>query len=380
MQNQIPDNWQLKKLTQLGELNRGRSRHRPRDARILYGGPYPFIQTGDVKASGGRITSYSQTYSENGLKQSRMWPVNTICITIAANIADLGKLTFPACFPDSVIGFLADEEKSDPDFILYSLQYLKRNIQSYAIGSAQDNINLGTFENVLVPTPPLSIQKKISRILAALDEKIEVNNKISKTLEEMAQTFFKKWFSSNEGTKYSLLDIANYINGGAFGKITNRMKKGLPLIKIADLNRGVSDNTEWIDKKVDDKYYIQNGDLLFSWSGTVDLYIWDKDKAILNQHIFNVVPTSDFSKGFIYFLLKSKLKFFQQQAGAKATTMGHIKKEHLKEQNIFISDNKNINIFDVTYRTMISLKLENQKLTALRDLLLPKLMKGEITI
>src|ERR1035438_8892162 len=100
--------WQLKKLIELGELSRGRSRHRPRHAPHLYGGPYPFIQTGDVKASGGRISSYQQTYSEAGLAQSRMWPAGTLCITIAANIAETGILAFPACFPDSIVGFVAD--------------------------------------------------------------------------------------------------------------------------------------------------------------------------------------------------------------------------------------------------------------------------------
>ena len=101
----VPSGWHLVKLSDLGEVNRGRSRHRPRDAAHLYGGSYPFIQTGDVKASGGRIVSYTQTYSEEGLAQSRLWPENTMCITIAANIAETGILTFPACFPDSVIGF-----------------------------------------------------------------------------------------------------------------------------------------------------------------------------------------------------------------------------------------------------------------------------------
>jgi len=109
--------WQLVKLSDLGEVNRGRSRHRPRYAEHLYGGPYPFIQTGDIRESGGRITSYKQTYSEAGLAQSRMWPAGTMCITIAANIAETAILTFPACFPDSVVGFIADESKCDVRFV-----------------------------------------------------------------------------------------------------------------------------------------------------------------------------------------------------------------------------------------------------------------------
>src|SRR5258708_839279 len=105
----LPAGWELKKLSDLGEVSRGRSRHRPRYDPILYGGRYPFIQTSDVKASAGRITKYQQTYNDVGLAQSRLWPAGSMLITIAANIAETGILTFDACFPDSIVGFVADE-------------------------------------------------------------------------------------------------------------------------------------------------------------------------------------------------------------------------------------------------------------------------------
>ena len=104
-------------------MNRGRSRHRPRYAEHLYGGPYPFIQTGDIKASGGRMDMSRQTYSEVGLAQSRTWPAGTMCITIAANIAETGILAFQACFPDSIVGFVADELKCYLRFIEYTFRY-----------------------------------------------------------------------------------------------------------------------------------------------------------------------------------------------------------------------------------------------------------------
>ena len=117
----MASSWREVRLSDLGEVARGRSRHRPRYAEHLYGGEYPFIQTGDVKASGGIIDSHQQTYSEAGLAQSRLWPAGTMCITIAANIAETGILKYPACFPDSVIGFIADPEKADVYFIEYLL-------------------------------------------------------------------------------------------------------------------------------------------------------------------------------------------------------------------------------------------------------------------
>ncbi|WP_407345141.1 restriction endonuclease subunit S [Dickeya ananatis] len=174
-----PEKWELVRLSSLGEVNRGRSRHRPRDAAHLYGGPYPFIQTGDVKASNGRITSYTQTYSEAGLQQSRLWPAGTMCITIAANIAETGILEFPACFPDSVIGFIPNLEKCDVYFVEYMFRLMRGGIQAQATGSVQDNINLQTLERIEFPLPSLEEQKNIARVLCRLDDKIDLNRRIN---------------------------------------------------------------------------------------------------------------------------------------------------------------------------------------------------------
>ena len=190
----IPEEWNLKKLTDIGELARGKSKHRPRDAKHLYGGPYPFIQTGDIKNSNHRIYNHSQTYSEAGLAQSRLWDIGTICITIAANIAETGILTFPACFPDSVIGFVANQDECLVDFVEYLLQHYKQSVRSHIVGSVQDNINLGTFENLRFAIPPLKEQKVITEILSSLDEKIELNRRMNKTLEEIGKALFKRWF------------------------------------------------------------------------------------------------------------------------------------------------------------------------------------------
>ena len=195
-QRQIPDDWLDVRLTDLGEVNRGRSRHRPRGANHLYGGPYPFIQTGDIKASGGQITSHSQTYSEAGLAQSRLWPANTMVITIAANIAETAILTYPACFPDSVIGFVADESQCDVRFVEYLFRQLKGNIQheNVGTGSVQDNINLQTIDQLRLLVPSLRDQRAIAHVLGTLDDKIELNRRMNETLEEMARALFKSWF------------------------------------------------------------------------------------------------------------------------------------------------------------------------------------------
>lgn len=182
------------RLGDLGEVNRGRSRYRPRYAEHLYGGSYPFIQTGDIKDSGGRITKYQQTYSEAGLAQSRLWPAGTMCITIAANIAETGILTFPACFPDSVVGFIPHQAKCNVHFVEFMFRHHKQRIQHEATGSVQDNINLAALDQLRFPVPSLPEQDAIAHILGTLDDKIELNRRMNETLEAMARAVFKSWF------------------------------------------------------------------------------------------------------------------------------------------------------------------------------------------
>ena len=175
--------WRIQKISSLGEFERGKSKHRPRDAAHLYGGSYPFIQTGDVTNSDGRITSFRQTYSEAGLAQSRLWPAGTLAITIAANIAETAILTFPACFPDSVVGFTADPKKADVRFIEYLFQAVRKQVKSHAYGSAQENINLEVLRKLEFPIPPLSVQTEIADYLSVLDDRITLLRETNATLE-----------------------------------------------------------------------------------------------------------------------------------------------------------------------------------------------------
>jgi type I restriction enzyme, S subunit len=155
--------WAPTKLALIGELGRGKSKHRPRNDPHLYGGPYPFLQTGDVARSGGAITKHEQTYSEFGLAQSRLWPRDTLCITIAANIADTAILTYPACFPDSVVGFIADQAKCSPWFIKWSIDVRRDDLESFAPATAQKNINLAVLNDIEVPLPTPAEQIEIVR-------------------------------------------------------------------------------------------------------------------------------------------------------------------------------------------------------------------------
>jgi type I restriction enzyme S subunit len=164
----IPQSWAWAFLPELGELNRGKSRHRPRNDPRLYGGAYPFIQTGDVARSGGRISTHGQTYNDAGLAQSRLWPAGTVCITIAANIADSGILAYPACFPDSVVGFAADPEIAVGEYVEFFVRTARQDLAQFAPATAQANINLEILREVAVPFPPLPEQREIVHRVDAL--------------------------------------------------------------------------------------------------------------------------------------------------------------------------------------------------------------------
>jgi len=168
--------WRWARLPNLGELARGKSKHRPRSDPKLYGGPYPFIQTGDVRASMGRIRSYSQTYSQLGLAQSRLWPKGTLCITIAANIAETGILEIEACFPDSVVGFCVEGNPVLAKYVEFYLRSIKDRLDRLAPATAQKNINLAILEKVEIPVPP---EKILRRLVATIESSLSIAEQVS---------------------------------------------------------------------------------------------------------------------------------------------------------------------------------------------------------
>ena len=181
------------------EFGRGKSKHRPRNAKFLYGGDYPFIQTGNIRNANHFITKFTQTYSEEGLKQSKLWPKGTVCITIAANIAETGIMTFEGCFPDSVIGMIPDPLKTTSEYVEYVLQLFRSELQKKGKGSAQDNINVGTFKEQTFPFAKLDQQKAIVKKLDALNvEKLRLSAIYQRKLEalnELKQSLLQKAFS-----------------------------------------------------------------------------------------------------------------------------------------------------------------------------------------
>lgn len=185
--------WKQVKLMDLGLLARGISKHRPRNAVELLGGPYPLVQTGEVANADTYITSYLSTYSELGLKQSKMWPKGTLCITIAANIAQTSILTFDACFPDSVVGFIAGE-RVETVFVHYWFSFLQSSLEALATQVAQKNLNLKTLSNVEVIVPPIQLQSEFVNFTKQVDKsKFEVQKSLEKT-QQLYDSLMQKYF------------------------------------------------------------------------------------------------------------------------------------------------------------------------------------------
>ncbi|TXI27841.1 MAG: hypothetical protein E6Q60_08660 [Nitrosomonas oligotropha] len=196
---ELPEGWVYSYLADLGDLGRGKSKHRPRNDPRLFGGIYPFIQTGEVKSANRIIRQYSQTYSDFGLQQSKLWPTGTLCITIAANIAETAFLGFDSCFPDSVVGFSAFKKTIIPEYVDFFIQAARMRIEAYAPATAQKNINLETLENLVVPYCCLEEQRQI---LDILEERFSVIDQLSQTIttalqqaEALRQSILKKAFS-----------------------------------------------------------------------------------------------------------------------------------------------------------------------------------------
>jgi type I restriction enzyme S subunit len=186
--------WGPAKLDELGLVGRGRSRHRPRNAVFLYGGRYPFFQTGDIKAANLYLTEFTQTYSEEGLAQSKLWKPGTLCITIAANIGETAILGIEGCFPDSVVGFIANPQKADVRFIKYYIDTIKLQMQSVSRGTTQDNLSLDKLLTFDLRVPPRPVQRRIAGILSAYDESMENSQRRIRILEAMARALYREWF------------------------------------------------------------------------------------------------------------------------------------------------------------------------------------------
>lgn len=289
-----------------------------------------------------------------------------------------------------LIKFSIDEKKVNPKYIKYfcqSKQY-KDWINSFNTGSTRGNINAQTLGKMPIPLIERKTQDALVSIISSIDEKIKKNNAINNNLEQQALAIFANEFLSidtiPEGWKQaSLIDIADYLNGLAMQKYRPTADEiGIPVLKIKELRQGCcDDNSELCSPSIKSDYIIHDGDVIFSWSGSLLVDLWCGGICGLNQHLFKVT-SSKYDKWFYYAWTKHHLDRFVAVAADKATTMGHIKRDELAKAEVLIPNETDYNrigaLLQPIYKMIISNRIENKKLAATRDTLLPKLMNGEI--
>ncbi|MBQ6832190.1 MAG: restriction endonuclease subunit S [Oscillospiraceae bacterium] len=392
--------WEYKTLDQLGEVSRGRSKHRPRNDPSLFGGDYPFIQTADVKNANFYITEYDTTYNEKGLAQSKLWHPGTLCITIAANIADTGILAIDACFPDSVMGFLPYEGVADVRFVKYCFDILQQNCKKISQGAAQDNLSWEKLSTILFPAPPIEVQKKIADMLSIYDDLIENNQKQIKLLEEAAQRLYKEWFVDLRFPSHETTPITDGIPEGwiasTVGSICNLKKDAVlaskisadtPYIGLEHMPRVDFCLSNWgtAEDATSNKFRYAENDIIFGKirpyfhkvgftlnSGVVST---DSFVMVAKQGLWGLLLMTVFDKAFVEYTYQTC------KEGAK---MPRADWNQMEKYPVLIPDEGVRQRFEDTIWTITrrikALALQNHALAEARDRLLPKLMNGEIEV
>ena len=379
--------WMPRTLDELGYVSRGRSRHRPRDAAHLYGGPYPFIQTGDIKHANLYVTDYSQTYTEAGLAQSRIWKAGALCITIAANIADTAILGIDACFPDSVIGFIPDDEKADVRFIKYLFDAtVQKRLKQFTQGAAQDNLSQSKLLSLKLSVPEVTEQRRIASILSAYDDLIENNRRRIQLLEQAAQLLYKEWFVHLRFPGHERVKIKDSVPAGwekkSLGDLVG-VTKGRNITK----NSAKDGSVPVVAGGLSPAYYHDTANavgpvITVSASGAnagyVNLYyedIWASDCSYISS-------TSTDRLYYLYLLLKSKQReIFGFQKGA---AQPHVYPKDLKRLPLLAPKNIIVNMFEESvadnFHQVKVLVEQNKLLVQARDLLLPRLMSRKVAV
>jgi type I restriction enzyme S subunit len=324
-------------------------------------------------------------------------------------------------WPTDTTLFVRDFKGNDQRFVYYVLCSLKALMLSLDVGSANPTLNRNHIHPFVLRWPPLTTQRRIAGILGALDDKIELNRRMTATLEHMARALFRSWFvdfdpvrAKQSGAKPCGMDAAtaglfpSTFQDSPLGKIPKgwevrtldsiaEFRNGLalqkfpaadgepfyPVIKIAQLNAANTDKADRANRSVPDTHVVNDGDLLFSWSGSLEVRIWFGGTGALNQHLFKVIPAGC-PQWFVFGWLMEHLADFRAIASGKATTMGHIQRHHLTDAKVVVPGEPVLKALDrcaaPIAKRIGECQLESRMLAAVRDTLLPKLISGELPV
>lgn len=422
-----PRNWKWTALSDVAQLESGHTPSRKHPEYWNEGIPWIGIKDA-VDGHGREIFETYQHVSRLGLDNSsaRLLPERTVCLSRTASVGYVVVMGRSMATSQDFVNWVCGPNL-EPDYLKYILLAERDSLLQFASGTTHQTIYYPEAKAFHALLPPVSEQRQILHILESIDRKIELNRKMNETLEAMARALFKSWFVDfdpvrakaagkqpsgmdaetaklfpsrfvqselgevPEGwSQMPLYDIATYINGAAYKAFEpNSEGRGLPIIKIAELKAGVTSQTQYSDVQMPEKYRLRTGDILFSWSGnpdtSIDTFIWSHGPAWLNQHIFRVDPLRSKERSFVLATLKYLRPVFAEIARNKQTTgLGHVTAGDMQRlpvmkpaDAIIVAWNDVAKpIFDAVLRNT----LEAQELARLRDVLLPKLLSGELPV
>ncbi|RGV57237.1 restriction endonuclease subunit S [Bacteroides intestinalis] len=356
-----------------------------------YGGNIPWLNTKEINFN--RIYKTEKTITDEGFNNSSAkWiPSNSVIVAMYGATAGKTAITqIPLTTNQACCNLTIDSTKADYRFVYYALCNNYSYLASLANGGAQQNLNAKQIKEFEIPFPSLREQKRIADILFSLDDKIELNRRINDNLEQQAQALFNYYFIDNRNklgdyTESNLTQIATYLNGLAMQKYRPSYGEiGIPVLKIKELGQGFCDiSSDLCSPSIRSEYIVNDGDIIFSWSGTLMIDTWCGGTCGLNQHLFKV-NSELYPQWFIYFWTNHHLDKFIRVAKDKAVTMGHIKRSELVSSEVIIPNKTTLEnldkIFKPIFEESTSKKIENRKLEEVRNTLLSKLMSGELKI
>ncbi len=404
---------EFKTLAEVGRVGRGKSRHRPRNDPDLYGGEYPFVQTGDVKHAPFYLSTYTQTYNERGLAQSKLWPPGTLCITIAANIADTAILTMPACFPDSILGFQPKADMADVRYVKYCLDGFRGHMEQISKGTTQDNLSLDKLLKLRFWFPDLARQKKIAAILGAYDDLIANNQRRIALLESMAEEIYREWFvrmrfPGADQTEFSkgipcnwryqrLNEVCSIVKGKSYAaEDLSDDDTAMPFVTLKSFNRGGGyrgAGLKFYKGEFKDDQLVRQGDIVMAVTDmTQDRVVVGQAArvpdlgergAVISLDVMKLVPKT-VDGTFLYLYLRFSGFSNCIKEFANGTNVLHLKPDLVGKQSVALPamdlQLTLSKLAEPLLQEAEQLTQVSEKLEAMRDALLPRLISGKLRV
>lgn len=389
--NTIPEGWQETTLGKIGNVN---PTEHIKKGEVATNIPMESLDpfTRKISRRYKKVFNGGMKFKNGDTLLARITPCLENGKTAFVTDLEQGEVAFGST---EYIVFREKDGLSDGKFLFYftiSPNFRDLAIKAMTGTSGRQRVQTDVLINKNLLFPPIEEQRAIASVLSSFDDKIELLREQNKTLETLAQTIFHENFGKYKpgddlppGWRIGKLsEIANFLNGLALQKFSPK-KDGhdLPVIKIRELKNGITSQTDLANANIPEKYIITNGDILFSWSGSLEVVMWKYGKGALNQHLFKV-ESKIYPKWFYYLWTLHHLENFKNIAANKATTMGHIQRHHLDSAGVIIPSKSDIEKFDKIFSPLLDkFALNNEQIQSLsktRDALLSKLITGKLRV